>query len=220
MSLYHLFQRCRKKVRKKRIKAVFWTLEGVLSQGPRIPSGRQNTHLCLKGCFAASCFFCPFYFLSQRISYLWSVCCFRFNERDSEQDGFREEVRGRCPGWPPGTWDWSSHTPAWVLAPSSVKRGVSLDSPWLPSLWILVLPRLFWEPIEWDTFCFCSAGHCQPKVFKGGLNFHFFFLSRKQTNKLVSTHVNKLPKDHHSSFWLKPFKLYNCALFSSVLIMK
>lgn len=42
------FKDAGKKVRKKRIKAVFWTFEGTLSQSPQIPSGRHNAYLWLK----------------------------------------------------------------------------------------------------------------------------------------------------------------------------
>lgn len=36
------------KVRKKRIKAAFWTFESTLSQSPQLPSGRHNAYLWLK----------------------------------------------------------------------------------------------------------------------------------------------------------------------------
>ena len=126
LSLYHLFQRCRKKVRKKRIKAVFWTLEGTLSQGPRIPGGRQNACLCLKGPFVALCFFSPFYFLSQRVSYLWAACCFSTRGWPGR---FQRGSEGQVPGWPPGACDLVQCHPCLGPGPSSVKWGVSLDSP-------------------------------------------------------------------------------------------
>lgn len=115
---------------------------------------------------------------------------------------------------------WPSHAPAWVLAPLLWNAG---------SAWIALgsLPSGFWSypgcfesRLNGTLFASIHPDSSSPKSLKVGWTFTFFFLLRKQTNKLVSTHVNKLPKDHHSSFWLKPFKLYNCALFSSVPIMK
>ena len=188
------FKDAGKKVRKKRIKAVFWTFEGTLFQSPQIPSRRHNTYLWLKRilCSFVSLLSSLFPISACLLFVVSMLPSFQLTRRwTALQEGFREGLRdgkaGKQRGCPslaaeqPVTW--SSHIPAWVLASSSVKWGVRVDSPWHTSLWILVLPRPFWEPAEWDACWFCSAGHFQHKVFKGGLTFHVFSLEEKKPNK-------------------------------------
>ena len=206
------------KSEKKENQSCIWTLEGMLLRA--LESLAEDRTLPLLGRAL-----CGFVFL---LSFLFSVsACLLFvgsmllslQLTRGWPGRFQRGSEGQVPGWLPGACDLVQSRPCLGPGPSSVKRGVSLDSPCSLPLnsgptWAVLRADWMGRTLLLLSWTF------QPRVFKGGLNFHFFFLLRKQTNKLVSTHVNKLPKDHHSSFWLKPFKLYNCALFSSVPIMK
>lgn len=61
------------------MKTAFGTFEGIVFSRLRVPPEDVTHAFGLKALFVALCFFCPFYFISQHVSYLWSACWLHFS---------------------------------------------------------------------------------------------------------------------------------------------